>query len=186
VSAWDGDAYQARFDALAAAGSDVHGEVTFVLAYEPRTVLDAGCGTGRVAIELTRRGVDATGVDIDSSMIATARTRGPDVAWYEHDVASLNLGRTFDAVVMAGNVVLFTVAGTQRAVVGGCARHMSPRGILVCGFQLGRGYTLEQYDADCAASGLMLTERFATWDRQRFRAPGDYAVSVHTPDNEVA
>ncbi|MEQ1788221.1 MAG: SAM-dependent methyltransferase, partial [Acidimicrobiales bacterium] len=53
---WDGDDYQARFDRLAAAGDDVHGEATFVRAYAPRSVLDAGCGTGRVAIELARGG----------------------------------------------------------------------------------------------------------------------------------
>lgn len=176
---WDGDAYQARFDALAASGTDVHGEVAFVLGFRPRTVLDAGCGTGRVAIELARRGIDATGVDVDSSMIATARTRGPEVAWFEQDLTSLQLGRTFDVVVMAGNVMLFTAEGTQTSVVAGCARHVAPTGVLVCGFQLGRGYTLAQYDDDCANSGLALVERFSTWDRHPFRE-GDYALSVHT------
>jgi SAM-dependent methyltransferase len=180
VNTWDGDAYQARFDALAATGTDVHGEAAFVLAFGPRTVLDAGCGTGRVAIELARRGIDATGVDVDASMIATARTRGPDVTWFEQDLANLNIGHTFDVVVMAGNVMLFTAEGTQRSVVAGCARHLATTGVLVCGFQLGRGYTLEQYDDDCAASGLALVERLSTWDRQPFHEPADYAVSVHS------
>jgi SAM-dependent methyltransferase len=179
VSAWDGDAYQARFDALAASGADVHGEAAFVLAYEPRAVLDAGCGTGRVAIELARRGIAVTGVDVDPSMIDTARKLGPGVVWYEHDLASLSLGEVFDVVVMAGNVMLFTAADTQSSVVAGCARHVAPTGLLVCGFQLGRGYSLEQYDRDCAASGLVLAERYATWDRDAFASPGEYAVSVH-------
>src|SRR3954467_393192 len=48
---WDGDSYQERFDRLAAAGADVHGEAAFVVSYEPASVLDAGCGTGRVAAE---------------------------------------------------------------------------------------------------------------------------------------
>ena len=52
------DDYQARFDRLAASGQDVHGEATFVRAYSPSSVLDAGCGTGRVAIELARHGID--------------------------------------------------------------------------------------------------------------------------------
>ena len=179
MSTWDGDEYQARFDALAATGADVHGEADFVLGFRPGTVLDAGCGTGRVAIELARRGIDATGVDIDASMIATARTRGPDVAWHEQDLTRLNIGQTFDVVVMAGNVMLFTAPGTQHLVVEGCARHLAPSGVLVCGFQLGRGYALAQYDEDCAASGLSLVERFSTWDRHSFRE-GDYAVSVHS------
>ncbi len=62
VVAWDGDEYQRRFDRLAACGSDVHGEAALVRAYDPATVLDAGCGTGRVAIELARHGVEVVGV----------------------------------------------------------------------------------------------------------------------------
>ena len=55
---------------------------------------------------------------------------------------------------------------------------MKPEGALVAGFQLGRGYALDAYDAHCADGGLVLAERYATWDRDPF-AGGDYAVSVH-------
>jgi len=177
---WDGAEYQARFDALAARGVDVHGEAAFVCSLEPRpgSVLDAGCGTGRVGIELARRGLTVVGTDVDASMLAAARRADPGVEWIEHDLATLDLGRRFDAVLMAGNVPLFTPAGTQAALVGGCARHVAPTGCLVAGFQLGRGYTLDDYDGHCAAVGLVPSERFATWDREPF-AGGDYAVSVH-------
>jgi SAM-dependent methyltransferase len=177
---WDGDDYQARFDSLAARGVDVHGEVAFVLGLDPApiSVLDAGCGTGRVAIELDRRGVAVVGVDVDPSMLATARKNSPDLDWREHDLATLDLGRTFDAVVMAGNVLLFTPAGTHAAVVAGCARHVGPGGALVAGFQLGRGYSLDAYDEQCAAAGFLLAERYAGWAREPFGS-GDYAVSVH-------
>jgi SAM-dependent methyltransferase len=178
---WDGDDYQARFDSLAARGVDVHGEVAFVLGLDPvpKSVLDAGCGTGRVAIELARRGVAVVGVDIDASMLATARNNAPAIDWYEHDLATLDLGRMFDAVVMAGNVPLFTPPGTQGAIVAGCARHVMTGGALVAGFQLGRGYALDAYDAHCTAAGLTLAERYAGWAREAFGAGGDYAVSVH-------
>jgi len=41
---FDGDAYQARFDRLAASGLDVHGEADFIVSLEPApsSVLDAG------------------------------------------------------------------------------------------------------------------------------------------------
>ena len=42
------------------------------MRFEPTTVLDAWCGTGRVAVELARRGVRVVGVDVDASMLATA------------------------------------------------------------------------------------------------------------------
>ena len=178
---WDGDDYQARFDSLAARGVDVHGEVAFLLSLDPApaSVLDAGCGTGRVAIELARRGVAVAGVDVDGSMLATARKTAPDLDWSEHDLATLDLGRVFDVVVMAGNVPLFTPPGTHAAVVAGCALHVRPGGALVAGFQLGRGYALDEYDEHCAAAGLGLAERYAGWAREPFGPGGDYAVSVH-------
>jgi SAM-dependent methyltransferase len=174
---WDGDRYQARFDALAASGADIHGEASFVRAYEPRSVLDAGCGSGRVAIELARHGIEVVGADVNASMLATARRASSDVTWVESDLASLDLGRTFDVVVMAGNVPIFTAPGTHAALVAGCARHVG-EGLLVAGFQTDCGYTVDEYDAHCAAAGLELVERFATWDRTPFD-DGAYAVSVH-------
>ena len=140
--AWDGDRYQGRFDELVAAGSDVHGEASLVRSYGPASVLDAGCGTGRVAIALADHGIDVVGVDLDASMLATARRRRPDLTWEQADLASLSLGRDFDVVVMAGNVVLFTPPGTEAAVVAACGRHLASGGMLIAGFQLGRTYDL--------------------------------------------
>ncbi|MEO5678863.1 MAG: class I SAM-dependent methyltransferase [Acidimicrobiales bacterium] len=181
VPRWDGADYQARFDALAATGEDVHGEVGFVLSFSPSRVLDAGCGTGRVAIELGRHGIEVVGVDVDPSMLATARARAPSLRFDEADLTApdFHLGLSFDLVVMAGNVPLFTPVGTQAALVAGCARHLEPGGHLVAGFSLDRGYGLDDYDADCAAAGLGLAGRWATWDRQPLGPTPAYAVSVH-------
>ncbi|HWG73785.1 MAG TPA: class I SAM-dependent methyltransferase [Acidimicrobiales bacterium] len=176
---WDGESYKRRFDELAAAGSDVHGEARFVAGFAPRSVLDAGCGTGRVAIELARSGIEVVGVDRDASMLASARRDGPCVTWIESDVAALDLGRTFDVVVMAGNVPLFTPPATQGNLVAGCARHVKPGGWLIAGFGLDRGYDADDYDGHCAACGLRLIDRWATWDRQEWSGTGSYAVSVH-------
>ena len=184
MTTWDGEEYQRRFDDLAAKGVDVHGEVAFVMRYTPNSVLDAGCGSGRVAIELAKRGVaTVVGADVDASMLATARERAPQIDWIESDLAALDLGRRFDVVVMAGNVPLFTPAGTQAALVAGCARHVAPgNGVFISGFQLGRGYELDEFDAHARASGLVLRERFATWAGAAFPGDGTYAVSVHTND----
>ncbi|MCY3635673.1 MAG: class I SAM-dependent methyltransferase [bacterium] len=175
--------YDARWERLEAEGHNPHGEADFVdsLLGGSGRVLDAGCGTGRVAIELARRGYEVSGVDIDDEMISGARSKAPELAWHQLDLTVFDLGETFDAVVMAGNVLLFTGPGTEGAVVGRCAAHLSPGGALVAGFQLrAGGYSLAQYDADCAAAGLALAERYSTWERGPW-AGGDYAVSVHRP-----
>lgn len=176
--AWDGDSYQRTYDQRAAAGQDVHGEANFVGRFAPASVLDAGCGTGRVGIELSRRGIEVVGVDLDASMLATARTRAPHINWVLADLTRLELGRRFEVVVMAGNVPLFTPAGTEAALVAGAARHLAPAGLLIAGFSLGSGYGLESYDSQAGAAGLQLVERWGTWDCLPF-AGGDYAVSVH-------
>lgn len=184
MTEWEGDEYQARFDRMAASGRHIHGEARFVLAFDPATVLDAGCGTGRVAIEVARHGVEVLGADVDASMLATARERGPDIDWVQTDLRTMDLGRTFDLVVMAGNVPLFTPAGTQAELVVGVARHVAPHGVLVAGFSTDwsdRPYDVRAYDAHCAAAGLELVERFSTWDRDPWDETSTYAVSVHRP-----
>ena len=175
--------YDSRWERLAAEGRNPHGEADFVdsLLGGSGRVLDAGCGTGRVAVELARRGYEVAGVDIDDEMISGARAKAPELAWHQLDLAAFDLGEVFDVVVMAGNVLLFTAPGTEAAVVARCAAHLCPTGALVSGFQLRPGgYGLNRYDADGAAAGLALSERHSTWERGPW-AGGDYAVSVHRP-----
>ena len=173
------DTYDRRWEELAAAGQNVHGEADLVERLRPRAVLDAGCGTGRVAIELARRGVDVVGVDLDGSMLEKARAKQPEVPWILGDVADVDLGRTFDVVLLAGNVMIFLAPGTEGRVVANLARHVEGGGALVAGFSLQPGrLDLDAYDGHARAAGLVLAHRWGTWDRRRFDG-GDYAVSVH-------
>ncbi|HTX63370.1 MAG TPA: class I SAM-dependent methyltransferase [Acidimicrobiales bacterium] len=174
-----GAAYDRGFEQLAASGVDVHGEASFVSSYAPASVLDAGCGTGRVAIELARRGMDVVGVDLDPAMLGAARRKAPTLTWVHADLSTLELGRSFDVVVMAGNVLLFVAPGSETAVVERLGAHLVPGGVLVAGFSLGSGVALADYDAIAAAAGLVLESRFSTWERDAFVEGGDYAVSVH-------
>ncbi len=175
-----GDSYDATYERRAAAGEDVHGEADFVQRFAPSSVLDAGCGTGRVGRELSRRGIFTVGVDIDAGMLATARAKAPEMEWQLADLANVDLGRTFAAVVMAGNVMIFLAPGTEGAVVANMASHLAPGGRLVAGFQLAPGrLALAEYDACCLAAGLTLEERWSTWDCGPLVEGGSYTVSVH-------
>ena len=175
-----GDAYDARYDERALHGENVHGEADFVMRYAPASVLDAGCGTGRVARELARRGVDVVGVDLDEDMLATARRRSPKLSWVEADLASIDLERTFDVVVAAGNVMILLTPGSEPAVLANLARHLHRGGLLIAGAQVRPDHlTLAEYDRLADAAGFALAERFSTWDRDLWRRDSDYALSVH-------
>jgi SAM-dependent methyltransferase len=177
-----GEAYDRRFEELAARGLDMHGEVDLIVSYHPASVLDAGCGTGRVAIELSRRGCAVTGIDMDPRMLDAARRKAPGISWAEGDLAdpALMLDRQFDAVAMAGNVLIFVAPGTEGSVVSNMARWLVPGGRLIAGYSLRPDrLSVARHDELAEQAGLSLESRWSTWDRQPFGPDSDYAVSVH-------
>ena len=176
--------YDTRWAAMEAAGESIHGEadlVSLLLESYGRapgaTVLDAGCGTGRVAIELDRRGISVVGVDLDADMLAEAEAKASRLCWIQDDLCDVDLGRRFDLIVMAGNVMIFVEPGTEETVLANMSRHLNSEGLLLAGFQLGR-LSLGDYDRHCAANGLVLIRRWATWEQDQYRN-GNYAVSLH-------
>src|SRR5437868_443273 len=68
-----------------------------LVALRPSTVLDIGCGTGKVAAEFVRRGLSVVGVELDPQMAAVAQAHGVSV-----EVATFedwdDAGRRFDLV----------------------------------------------------------------------------------------
>jgi len=172
--------YDAAYERRAAAGENVHGEADLIASFHPASVLDAGCGTGRVARELARRGYDVAGIDIDPDMLAVAREKAPGIPWHTADLATADLGRSFDLIVMAGNVMIFLAPGSEAQVVANMARHLAPGGRLVAGFQVQPGrLTLADYDRHAHDAGLTLEHRWSTWDRTPCHPTATYAVTTH-------
>lgn len=189
-----GEEYAARFAELARTGADMHGEASFCAAILPpgARVLDAGCGTGRVAIRLDELGFSCVGVDVDESMLAVARRAAPQVPWHRADLATLTPADLagaagFDLVVMAGNVVPLLAEGTVGRSVAALAALLRPGGLLVAGFGLDPAHLpprcpvtpLEEYDEAARSAGLSLQASYSTWDGAPFDPAEGYAVSVH-------
>lgn len=194
-----GAAYAARIAEHVAAGGAVHGEADFCLARLSRPgapsggpaprVLDAGCGTGRVAIRLAEQGCTMVGVDADASMIEEARRQRPDLDWRVTDLAGLVTADepAFDLVACAGNVIPLLTPGSLGPVLGGLAAALRPGGYLVTGFGLDVDHLpdgcpvtrLAAFDAAAFDAGLHLVERWATWERDPWSFGAGYAVSVH-------
>jgi SAM-dependent methyltransferase len=169
-----GAEYAARFRALADEGATVHGEADFVQRLLPSgSVLDAGCGTGRIAVELARRGYEVVGVDNDRSMLDVAREH--DLPWVEQDLAVLDLSRTFDLVLCAGNVVVYLEPGTEQQVVDRLAAHLAPGGLLVSGWRTDR---MSRTEYDALVAGLEPVARYSTWDGDPWRDDADWCVAV--------
>lgn len=180
-----GEEYDARWARLAASGQSIHGEADLVDdllgGRGGSRVLDAGCGTGRVAIELSRRGHSLVGVDADTGMLDAARAKEPGISWIHADLGDLDahLDATFDLVVLAGNVMIFLDPGSEGRVVSQLADRLVPNGFLIAGFTIRPDrVSLDEYDRLAGAAGLELHHRWATWQRAPY-ADGDYAVSVH-------
>ena len=74
-------------------------------AARPELVLDLGCGTGSMTLELAKRGYDMTGVDISAEMLDVARERaeksgfGDKILWLLQDMREFELYGTVDAAV---------------------------------------------------------------------------------------
>lgn len=177
--------YVARFRAMAAEGADLTGEARLVdaMAAPGSRVLDAGCGPGRVGAALYERGHTVVGVDVDPVLVAAAVEDHPGPRWLVADLAELDLPalgvpEPFDAVVCAGNVLVFVAPGTERDVLRRLAAHLVPDGFAVIGFATDRDYGLESFDADLRDAGFVLEHRFATWDLRPWHDGADFAVSV--------
>jgi SAM-dependent methyltransferase len=177
----DLDEYYARWRRLDEAGQSPHGEADFIGSLQPASVLDAGCGMGRVAIELVRRGIDVVGVDLDDDLLEYARRSEPSIRWVHADLATVDLGRRFDVVAMPGNVMIFCRPSDRGRIICNASAHLEEDGFLVAGFELRRtagAVTLDEYDLLCSACDLALVQRYSTWQGDDYREE-PYAVSVH-------
>ena len=95
VGAWDADLYDSKHAFVSEYGL----ELVELLAPQPgERILDLGCGTGRLAGEISKAGAETVGVDIDPSMIEKARDAYPDVEFVVADGARYTCDEPFDAV----------------------------------------------------------------------------------------
>jgi SAM-dependent methyltransferase len=100
-------------------------------------ILDIGCGTGRHAIELARRGYRVTGVDLSPSQIERARAKaeaaGVAVDFRVADARALPFQGEFGLAVMLceGGFALMETDEMNFEILRGAARALRPGGKLV-------------------------------------------------------
>lgn len=82
------------------------------------SVLELGCGVGRITRQLVRLGYRVTAVDESAEMLEHVR----EAETVRASIEGLELGRRFDAVLLASNLVNADPA-RRRAFLQTCARH---------------------------------------------------------------
>ena len=177
--------YIERFRTMESEGADLAGEGRLVDAMVRRNarILDAGCGPGRTGAYLHQVGHHVVGVDADPKLIAAAEVDHPGPRWLTADLSELDLPALgepdpFDAIVLAGNVMVFIAPGTEVDVLRGCAAHLADDGFIVTGFHTNRDLQLADFDQAIVDAGLRVEHRFATWDLRAWHPAADFAVSV--------
>lgn len=124
-----------------AAVPDWPGEIDFyrTLAVEARerggSILEVGCGTGRVALQLAQEGAPILGLDLSPAMLAVARQKSQGLSnlrWVEGNMRAFELGERFDLILIPGHSFQFMLTPSDQLACLTCLRrHLSPGGKLV-------------------------------------------------------
>lgn len=96
-------------------------------------ILDLGCGTGRVALHLARRGHEVWAVDVDADLLAALRERAQGLPLHaeQADVRNLDLGREFPLAIAAMQFIQMVGDDTTRTgALRRVGAHLEPGGRL--------------------------------------------------------
>ncbi|MBP7737557.1 MAG: class I SAM-dependent methyltransferase [Spirochaetes bacterium] len=117
------------------------GECDFIekeIGHDKKTgILDIGCGTGRHAIELSKRGYRITGVDLSESQLARAREKAAKenlaIDFRRHDARDLPFKEEFDLAIMLceGGFPLMETDEMNYQILQSAARSLKPKGKLI-------------------------------------------------------
>jgi SAM-dependent methyltransferase len=136
----EGGLSAAFYDVVTAADPGAADDVDLYagLAAPGASVLELGCGAGRIAFALAERGFRVTGVDISPAMLAKAEARlraapaevSARVAFRRGDMTALSFPGAFDLVLCAYFTLAHAPAGAAwRNAFAGMAQRLAPAGL---------------------------------------------------------
>jgi len=100
-------------------------------------ILDMGCGTGRHALELTRRGYTVTGIDLSAAQLQRAREKAAalnlQIDFQQRDARQLTFEREFDVAIMLceGGFPLMETDEMNFQILQNATRALKPAGTLI-------------------------------------------------------
>jgi ubiquinone/menaquinone biosynthesis C-methylase UbiE len=121
--------------------------VELVVSGPGARVADVGCGPGRVAAFLARKGFDVVGVDVSHAMLAAARLAHPEIHFEEGRLSALPVANES----LAGVVCWYSLIHTPPEYLGDAfteiKRVLTPGGKMLIAFQAGGGEPIHCDDA---------------------------------------
>ncbi len=146
-----------------------------------KTILDVGCGTGRHAIELAKRGYTVTGIDLSESQLKRAREKaqaaGVTVQFIRQDARDLTIDQQFDLVIMLceGAFSLMETDEMNFSILKQAAEHLKPGGKFIF-TTLNALYPLYHSVKDFINSGSDVESMDNSFDLMTFRDRSTIAV----------
>ena len=141
------------------------------LSLPPTSLVDIGCGNGRLLASLSASIPECWGVDLVESNIAYARSRARACVFHVGDMRTVRLGRTFDVVTCLGNALSYLLADVDlEKAIATFEVHARPGSLLI----------LDLLNARCYLDGDGFRERI----EGRVQTPEFTAdsVAVHSLD----
>jgi ubiquinone/menaquinone biosynthesis C-methylase UbiE len=103
-----------------------------------QAVLELAVGTGRVAIEVAKEGIEVVGLDLSPAMLDVARRKAEGVTQLtlvEGDMADFQLGRRFGLIYIPfRSFLLLSTVEQQKACLRCVREHLAPGGRLALNF----------------------------------------------------
>lgn len=97
-------------------------------------LLEYGSGTGKHARLLAAQGYTVHGIERSAEMVAEAEP-APGFTCQQGDIASTNMGCTYDAVLSLFHVISYQTSNAQlQAVFANAAAHLNPGGLFIFDF----------------------------------------------------
>ncbi|MGN6634677.1 MAG: class I SAM-dependent methyltransferase [Oryzihumus sp.] len=172
----------AHYDVQNSGRWDVDHYLALARTLDARRVVDVGCGTGTLAIELAGNAEQVTGVDPAAGMLDAARAKpgAEAVTWIQATAADLPEG-AFDLAVMAGHVAQVFVPDEHWATtLGQLARVLVPGGVLAFesrnpAAKAWRRWTPEESRAETVVAG----QRVESWHEVTEVGDGTVSLTTH-------
>lgn len=114
--------------------------VRYVSEATTRSVVDAGCGSGRMTRLLSSLGVDTSGIDISAGMIAVARRTSPELSFEVAKLSDLPYPDMQLGGVFSWYSIIHSPSEDLARVFAEFFRVLTPGGYALLGFQAGEGH----------------------------------------------